>query len=406
MIGWQYKPIGKVVKRIATGSTPSTSHPEFFGGQIPWFTPGDIGSTRNLIESSRYITEKALSDGKARLFEGQTLLVTCIGDIGRVGILQVPASSNQQITALKFNDEVDVYYAYYWFIAHQHKLESQATQAVVPILNNARLKQIDFSYPPLPEQKRIAAILAKADRLRRLRRTARDLSNTYLQSVFLEMFGDPVSNPIGWRVAKLKSQIRHIDSGWSPVCGETRTSDEQWAVLRLGAVTSGIYLPDENKQLLPSSEPRPSLEVKKGDVLITRKNTVDLVAACAFVHHTPPKLMLPDTIFRFVFREDSQVRSEYLWGLFSEKAFRKKVQSLATGTAGSMPNISKEKLLGVEILLPPVPLQQEFARIVHKLERLRAQQREAQRQAEHLFQTLLHRAFRGELEDPKGLGDP
>jgi len=292
-----------------------------------------------------------------------------------------------------------------WYLARwltdqwQHRVfESLCTQWV----NQAAVRKDDLlslkvPLPPLPEQQRTAAILVRADRLRRLRRTARELSDTYLQSVFLEMFGDPVSNPRGWNTAKLTSQVKHIDSGWSPVCGETRTSEEQWAILRLGAVTTGTYLPGENKQLLPGFEPRPKLEVKKGDVLITRKNTIDLVAACAFVHSTPPRLMLPDTIFRFVFRENIKVRPEYLWGLFSENAFRRAVQSLATGTAGSMPNISKEKLLGVAVPLPPIPLQQQFAHIVHKFERLRAQQREAERQAEHLFQTLLHRAFRGEL---------
>lgn len=107
--------------------------------------------------------------------------------------------------------------------------------------------------------------------------------------------------------------------------------------------------------------------------------------------------MLPDTIFRFSLKRSCYLKAEYLWALFSESSFRKRVQQLASGSAGSMPNISKEKLLEMLIPIPPFSLQEKFASIVQRFERLRAQQREATRQAEHLFQTLLHRAFRGDL---------
>jgi len=113
MMVWIYEPICDAITKIKTGSTPSTSHPEFFNGVIPWFTPGDIGDARELKKSTRYITEEALKDGKAKLFPRYTLLVTCIGDIGRVGVLQQPSSANQKITGLTFKSEIDVYYAYY-----------------------------------------------------------------------------------------------------------------------------------------------------------------------------------------------------------------------------------------------------------------------------------------------------
>ena len=116
------------------------------------------------------------------------LLITCIGEIGRVGIIQQPSSANQQITALKFKKDIDINYAYYWFIAHRRQLERFANLAVVPIINNDRLKEITFFYPPLAEQKSTAILLVKVDRLRRMRRYARQLGETFLQSVFMDMF--------------------------------------------------------------------------------------------------------------------------------------------------------------------------------------------------------------------------
>jgi type I restriction enzyme S subunit len=174
-------PLGEAVAQMKTGSTPSTTHPEYFGGDIPWFTPGDIGSSKNLANSTRTITQDGVTFGKAKLFEKGMLLLTCIGDIGRVGILQQTSSSNQQITALKFNDDIDSDFAYYWFISNKQKLVNQANQAVVPILNNERLSEINFAYPTLTEQKRIASLLARADRLRQLRRAANALADSLLE---------------------------------------------------------------------------------------------------------------------------------------------------------------------------------------------------------------------------------
>jgi type I restriction enzyme, S subunit len=336
------------------------------------------------------------------IFNAETLLVAEDGAnlLARVTPIAFKASGkywvNNHAHVLKIKENANI--DFIALLLNRTDLKPYITGSAQPKLNADRLQRLKITLPPLAEQKRIAAIAQKADRLRRTRRYALQLGDTYLQSVFLEMFGNPVTNPKGWDVVDLDSQIERIDSGWSPVCEESpRTSSNQWAVLRLGAVTWGIYQPNDNKLLPPDLEPRPELEVQKGDILITRKNTIELVSACALVHQTPPRLMLPDTIFRFCFKKSGELKSEYLWGLFNEKSFRKKIQSLATGTAGSMPNISKEKFLGIVLPLPPFPLQEKFAQIVQKFERLRTQQREAERQAEHLFQTLLHRAFRGEL---------
>jgi type I restriction enzyme, S subunit len=291
---------------------------------------------------------------------------------------------------------------YLWLIFLSPKFVAWASKSVsganLPRLDPKELAQYQIPLPPLEEQKRIAKIASKCDRIRRTRRYTQQLSDTYLQSVFLEMFGDPIANSMQWEISNLESQLERIESGWSPVCEEIpRSNPKQWAVLRLGAVKRRNFHPGENKLLPEGLTPRPELEVKKGDLLISRKNTFDLVAECTLVHETPSKLMIPDTMFRFVLRKSSKVNSTYLWGLFNEKYFRKKVQSLANGTAGSMPNISKEKFFDLQIPIPEHFLQEKFAQIVQRFERLRAQQRESDRQAEHLFQTVLHRAFSGEL---------
>ena len=154
-------------------------------------------------------------------------------------------------------------------------------------------------------------------------------------------------------------------------------------------MTWGHFDPSANKRLPESEIPRPDLEVRHGDLLVTRKNTHDLVAACALVTSPPPRLLLPDTIFRFQVLASSRLTKPYLWALLSYPSFKAKVQALAAGSAGSMPGISKEKFLTVRCPAPPTEAQRKFADIIQAARRQHETSVEALRQADHLFQSLL-----------------
>ena len=353
-------------------------------------------STRTLGNVPVYGSNGIVGKHNVSVTDSETIIIGRKGSVGKINYSSVPCFPIDTTYYIdKSKTDCDLRWLYYTLSALG--LEKLNKAAAVPGLNREDAYRKQLLLPSLNEQKRIAAILDKADRLRRQRRFTQTLSDSFLQSVFIKMFGDPLSNSMNWNFTDLGLQLKNIDSGNSPVCEEFRRKHIEWAVLRLSAVTSGRFLPNENKILPSNVKPNPNYEVKTGDVLFTRKNTEDLVAACALVYEAPPKLLLPDTIFRFKLKDDSKMKNEFLWSLFNERKFRKAVQSMATGSAGSMPNISKDKLNSLQIPLPPLPLQEKFAEIVQKFERVRRQQREATRQAEHLFQTLLHRAFRGEL---------
>jgi type I restriction enzyme S subunit len=261
----------------------------------------------------------------------------------------------------------------------------------------AEVAKIKIPLPPLPEQRRIAAILDKADALRAKRREAIAKLDQLLQSVFLEMFGDPVTNPKGWPQVRFSELLESIDSGASPVCLDRSASDNEWAVLKLSAVTRCEYDPSANKALPEGVEPDKSLEVKVGDLLFTRKNTRDLVAACAFVTDTPPRLLLPDLIFRFRLKPLAPVVPRYLQALLAFPGKRKDIQSLAGGSAGSMPNISKAKLSNALIELPPTDLQCEFERRLKHCDLLKEKQRFALAKLDATFFALQQQAFAGQL---------
>jgi type I restriction enzyme S subunit len=277
------------------------------------------------------------------------------------------------------------------------EFERRAAGATVKNLNIDLVKSVTIPLPPLAEQKRIAGILDAADALRAKRRESFAHLDSLLQSTFLTLFGDPVSNPMGWEKTTIGEIVENIDSGWSPSCLERPAKDDEWGVLKLGAVTYCKYRDDQTKALPPELAPRPEIEVKQGDLLFARKNTYDLVAACAYVHATRPKLLLPDLIFRLRLSKTARAEPIFMWQQLIVPRLRKHIQSFAGGAAGSMPNISKAKLRTIEVVLPPLPLQRRFAAIVESVDRQKARQRAHLAELDALFAALQHRAFRGEL---------
>ncbi|MDZ4110427.1 MAG: restriction endonuclease subunit S [Brevundimonas sp.] len=274
---------------------------------------------------------------------------------------------------------------------------SMASGANLPRISPKHLIEFEIPLPSLDEQRRIATILDQADALRRCRRETLRKVEALQLSQFETMFGDPRQNPRGWATVPFGHLLTDIQSGWSPTCLDRPAEEDEWGVLKLGAVTYGRFDDTAQKALPEGTPPRPHIEVHVGDLLFTRKNTHELVAACALVRETRPRLLLSDLIFRLCLADPLRSHPEYIHGLLSHPAKRAEIQNLASGAAGSMPNISKARLRTVPISLPPPELQARFAEFVEELESLRSRAVDHLGYLDSLFASLQHRAFRGEL---------
>jgi type I restriction enzyme S subunit len=259
------------------------------------------------------------------------------------------------------------------------------------------LESFPIPLPDVEEQHRIAEILDQVATLSAKRSAAISLLDDLIRSTFLDLFGDPLINSKGWERVPLAQLLSRIDSGKSPQCLDRAARDDEWGVLKLGAITHGNYISSENKALPGTVEPDHRNEVRAGDLLFTRKNTPTLVAAVAYVHETPERLLIPDLIFRLVTRPEAALDKIYLHGLLSHPGKRRMVQKMASGSAASMPNISKSKLLGLSCELPPLALQRRYASHVKKIEQLKSAHSRQLAELDALFASLQHRAFRGEL---------
>ena len=233
----------------------------------------------------------------------------------------------------------------------------------------AQLKALEIPLPPVDEQRRIVALLDRAAEIRRRAEAARANARAIIPALFHDAFGDPATNPKRWRVVDLGEILDRIDGGWSPRCGDDLpAAAPQWGVLKLSAVKWDGFNADEAKLLPGEFEPRPEIEVQDGDLLFTRKNTIDLVGTAAIARHPPPRRMLPDTVFRLVPSTPPAVDREYLCGLINLSGFRLAIRALASGSASSMPGISKGRLKGLRVPLPPYDKQVTFAEQLQRLD--------------------------------------
>lgn len=259
---------------------------------------------------------------------------------------------------------LSVRYLYYFLDQYVETLRKESIGGVIKYIKLGNLTEASIPIPSLETQCRLVAVLDKVTDLIAQRRAQLDKLDLLVKSRFVEMFGDPVSNPMGWNIVELSYCLSKIDNGKSFVC-DAKPRQGNWpAVLKLSAATYGYYQPEENKAMLHENEFVDGAEVHSGDLLFTRKNTPELVGMCAYVYETPDKLMMPDLIFRLSTNE--MCDRIFLWKLINHDLFRENIKAISSGSAKSMSNISKERLCGLKIILPPIESQQQFAYFVRK----------------------------------------
>ncbi|TOM47564.1 type I restriction endonuclease subunit R, partial [Vibrio parahaemolyticus] len=198
--------------------------------------------------------------------------------------------------------------------------------------------------PPLAEQKRIAAILDKADAIRQKRKQAIELADEFLRSVFLDMFGDPVTNPKGWEVKKL-SNIAHIQIG--PFGTQLHKEDyieNGIPLINPTHIVQGSIVPNSN--LTISSKKHRELSeyhLKAGDIVMGRRGEM---GRCAIVHEQEAG-WLCGTGSVFIRPQNIGVFSEYLNKLLSSQAIKKHLESESQGA--TMPNLNKTIVGNIQI---------------------------------------------------------
>ncbi|MFY9225827.1 MAG: restriction endonuclease subunit S [Blastocatellia bacterium] len=389
-LNWLPYKLGDIAE-VVTGSTPSSERSELYGNDVPFVTPADLDSREIIIKTKRGLSK--LGAIEARILPPETILVCCIGaTIGKVGFGGTTLATNQQINSLVINQDL----AFPKFVYHYCRtikpiILANSTSTTLPIINKSRFSELPIFLPPLAEQKRIAAILDKADAIRRKRQEAIRLADELLRSVFLDMFGDPVSNLKGWEIQNLESLISQpLRNGTSP-----STEGKYYGrVLMLSAITGKGFNSSSAKSATFAKEFIDSDLVDSRDFLICRGNgNLNLVGRGCFPTYSMSDVIFADTMIAARFRE-SMVEKEYIEVVWNSSFVRSQIEKAARTTNGTY-KINQTMVEAIKLPLPPKQMQEQFSKISMKIRTISQSWQRTYDQ--DLFNSLVQRAFRGEL---------
>ncbi len=258
-------------------------------------------------------------------------------------------------------------YLYHFLLTQVSRLRAKSQGMAQGVITREMLQGIVLSVPPLPEQRRIAEILDKADALRRKRRAALAQLDTLTQSIFLEMFGVPRDNPKGWPLAPLMD-----------LC-----SPKQWPTISTAELTEAGFPVFGANGLIGNYTEYNHVEPT---VLITCRG-----ATCGAINVSPPKCYVTGNAMALDNPDSERITIEYLAAVL-------RMRSMADTISGTaQPQITRQNLEHVKLPLPPLLLQSAFAHRVTSVEKVTSQHRVSLLELDALFSSLQHRAFRGEL---------
>ncbi len=273
-------------------------------------------------------------------------------------------------------------------------LKHHAKGVTMPNLNTEVIRALPFVYPPLADQRRIAEILDKADALRAKRRAALARLDTLTQSIFLDMFGDPATNPKRWPFRQMRSLAAKFSDGpFGSNLKSEHYTESGTRVVRLQNIGVGEFV-DDNAAYISE---RHFAKLKRheclpGDVLVGTLGDPNL-RACIQPTWLSTALNKADCVQ--IRPNNSTATASFVCALLNQPATERMAQDLMHGQ--TRVRISMGRLRDLEVPVPPIELQRNFTSRVGAVEELKLVQRAALGKLDALFASLQHRAFRGEL---------
>ncbi|EMC4381910.1 restriction endonuclease subunit S [Cronobacter sakazakii] len=263
-MNWPMISLGELVD-IKGGGTPDKNNSEYWNGDIPWASVKDF--KKNILDSTLdSITLLGVRNSATSVIPAGNIIVPTRMALGKVAINTIDLAINQDLKALfiKDNDVVDRDYLFRWLESQSSLIESEGKGATVKGITLPFLKGLNVPIPPINEQKRIAAILDKADAIRQKREQAIKLADDFLCATFATMYGNPITNPKKWPV-HLMGEIIEFKGGNQPPKSDFIFEPKQ-GYIRLVQIRD--FKSDKYATYIPQEKAKRIFEVD--DVMIAR----------------------------------------------------------------------------------------------------------------------------------------
>ena len=285
----------------------------------------------------------------------------------------------------KENKEMDTEFCGLFLRSKSAYLREKCTGATIPHIQRRALEDIKIPKISLNKQIEIKNIINKAQELIDKRKEQIQDLDELVKSQFIEMFSE-VNEYV-----RVSEYIESLTAGKS-LAGESECKNK---VLNTGSISYDYFDMNQVKNLPNDYIPKEEHLVNVGDVLISRMNTSELVGATAYVWNVNPNTYIPDRLWKANFKPNCN--PIFVWQLLIQNSTKEKIRRIASGTSGSMKNISKLGLLGIEVIKVDIEKQNEFANFVKQVDKLKFEMEKSLKELEDNFNALMQKAFNGEL---------
>ncbi|WP_429164714.1 restriction endonuclease subunit S [Aeromonas rivipollensis] len=381
---------------IVGGATPRRDEKSFWDSpDIPWITPKDISNLKNKVihDAPEYISQLGFDKSATFMLPEGSVLLTSRAPIGNLAVTGKPMCTNQGFKSLVPNPDVDCTYLYYCMLANIEKLQALGNGATFKEVSKKVVEDFEIPLPPLDEQKRIAAILDKADAIRQKRQQAIALADDFLRSVFLDMFGDPITNPKKWDMQPI-GKLLQIKHGFA-FKSEFFTSKGEYILMTPGNFFErGGYRNRQEKQNYYNGNIPDGYILNAGNLLVAMtEQATGLLGSCLVVPDAG-KFLHNQRLGLLKFNQDA-LTPEYLYYLFNNESVRQAIQVSATGT--KVRHTSPNKIEEIMSIVPDIKTQVRFSEIVQFIAKIKNNLEPSESESKILFNSLSQKAFSGQL---------
>lgn len=382
----------KELGTIVTGNTPSKQSVENWDSPDIGFVKPDIISDTGISiidDAAEYISEKARA--KARIVGENSILITCIGSIGKIGITAKGTFAfNQQINAIIPNRKVNSKYLAYALLYAKPRLVAIANAPVVPIINKSQFGDFEIKVTENTEyQSKAVEVLDTVNAIIENRRQQLQKLDELVKARFVEMFGDPEFNTFGWDTEELGTLC---DVGSSKRIYQNEQSQEGipfWRIsdliskMDIGVADSGLFIPEERYVELKNA----GLVPTTGDILVTSRGTL---GRC-YIIKDEDKFYFQDGMISWLSNYVDGITPLYLQYLFTMPGFRKQIDGMQAGSTVAYLSIAMLKKL--RVMVPPIETQNCFALFVEQLDKSKVAVQKSLDEAQLLFDSLMQQYF-------------
>lgn len=375
---------------LQMGKTPSRNNPDYWNTtDNKWISIADLSKCGKYIENTKeYLSEQAVEESGISQIPANTVVMSFKLSIGKTAITPEPMYSNEAIMSFRDKMVVDILPDYIFYMFSGKDWDTGTNKAVMgKTLNKATLSKIKVNVPDMKYQQKVVGVLDKVSRIIAARKSELEKLDNLIKSRFIELFGDPVQNPYGWSTRPL------LEMGYCKNGMNFHTGDNGVEMHCLGVGDFKDYAVIDGTNHLPiislNEAPPEESMLQDGDIVFVRSNgNKALVGRCLVVYPHSTPTTYSGFCIRYRLTSDA-VDTIYLLRVLKTDSMRKKM----VGRGANIQNLNQQILATLDIPIPPMDLQKQFASFVEQIDKLKVSVQKSIDETQLLFDSLMQEYF-------------